>query len=76
MKQIYMDHAATTKISPKALEVMTECYRSGFGNPSAIYPLGQEAKKVLESARTCIAKCIGALSTEIYFTSGGTESNN
>jgi cysteine desulfurase len=51
-------------------------FRESFGNPSAIYSYGQESKKTLEDARRAVAKALGALGTEIYFTSGGTESDN
>ncbi len=71
-----MDHAATAPISEKALGEMVRCYREGFGNPSAIHSVGQTAKNELEKARGRIAKALGAHSSEIFFTSGGTESDN
>ncbi len=76
MKTIYMDHSATTQLSEKALEAMLPYFREEFGNPSAVYSYGQTAKNTLEKCRNRVAKCLGALSTEIYFTSGGTESDN
>ena len=74
--RIYVDNAATTKVSESALKAMIPCFTENFGNPSAIYSYGQEAKKVLEDSRVAVASSIGARSTEIYFTSGGTESVN
>ncbi|MDR2484779.1 MAG: cysteine desulfurase [Treponema sp.] len=74
--KIYADNSATTAVSEKALSAMLPCFRENFGNPSAIYSYGQEAKNVLENSRKIIGKAIGALNNEIYFTSGGTESDN
>ncbi|MDR2200301.1 MAG: cysteine desulfurase [Deltaproteobacteria bacterium] len=74
--RIYADNAATTRLSEKALEAMLPYFREEFGNPSAIHSYGVEAKKALEDARRRTAKVLGALSTEIFFTSGGTESDN
>jgi len=76
MDRIYMDHSATTPLSLHALEEMTPWFREEFGNPSAIYSYGQTGKTILEHCRQRMAKCLGALQTEIYFTSGGTESDN
>ena len=76
MKYIYMDHAATTSVSERALQAMLPYFREEYGNPSAVYNYGQAGKNVVEKCRNRIAKTIGALSTEIYFTSGGTESDN
>ncbi len=76
MDRIYMDHSATTPVSERALQEMLPYFREEFGNPSAIYSYGQTGKNILEKCRNRIAKCIGALPTEIYFTSGGTESDN
>lgn len=76
MKAIYMDHSATTQLSEGALQAMLPYFREEFGNPSAVYSYGQTAKNTLEKCRNRAAKCLGALSTEIYFTSGGTESDN
>lgn len=76
MQRIYMDHSATTALSETALNAMIPHFREEFGNPSAVYSYGQTAKNVLEKCRDRVAKCIGALRSEIYFTSGGTESDN
>lgn len=76
MNRIYADCAATTPISESALQVMTECMRLHYGNPSSVHQNGREATRVLEEAREKIAACIGAKPEEIYFTSGGTEADN
>ena len=73
---IYMDHSATTALSEHALQEMMPYFREEYGNPSAIYVYGQTGKNTLEKCRQRIAGCIGALPTEIFFTSGGTESDN
>lgn len=71
-----MDHAATTAVSKGALEEMLPYFSIEYGNPSAVYSYGQTGKNAVESCRERIAKCLGAFRTEIYFTSGGTESDN
>ncbi len=73
---IYADNAATTKMSDKAIEVMTEYMKNTYGNPSSLYTIGQRAKEELESARARIAALINAQPREIYFTSGGSEADN
>ncbi|MDR2644246.1 MAG: cysteine desulfurase [Planctomycetaceae bacterium] len=73
---IYADNAATTKISSNVLRVMLPILSDEFGNPSAIYDLGGRAKRIIENARIQVAEAIGAKTREIYFTSGGTESDN
>ena len=73
---IYADNAATTKLSPHALDVMTETARDIWGNPSSLYELGQRAQESLMDARERMAAILGAESKEIYFTSGGSESDN
>lgn len=73
---IYLDHAATTPVSEAALAEMLPWFRSQFGNASAIYDYGQTAKNAVEHCRERVAKAIGAMRSEIYFTSGGTESDN
>ncbi|MBM3933578.1 MAG: aminotransferase class V-fold PLP-dependent enzyme [SAR202 cluster bacterium] len=75
-KLIYMDHAATTALRPEALQKMLPYFTQSFGNPSSIYTLAQESRKALDEARDVVAKVLGARSTEIVFTSGGTESDN
>ncbi len=75
-KQIYMDNAATTSIYPDVLDSMLPYLKENYGNPSSIYSLGRESKKAIELAREKVAKAINANTNEIYFTSGGTESDN
>ena len=77
MKNIYVDHAATTKIKKEVLDSMMPYLTEKYGNPSAVYTLGNESKKAIEEAREKVCKAIGAeYADEIYFTSGGTESDN
>jgi len=76
MRSIYMDHSATTPLSEAALSAMLPFMREQFGNPSAVYSYGQTAKNAVEKSRDRVARAIGALRTEIFFTSGGTESDN
>ena len=76
MDRIYMDNAATTAICPEALAAMLPCFGDHFGNASSIHGTGRDARKVLEEARRTVAQCLGAKAQEIYFTSGGTESDN
>lgn len=75
-EMIYMDHAATTPMYPEVLQAMLPYMEDGYGNPSAIYRFAGEAAKAVSRARTQIAECIGASPEEIYFTSGGSESDN
>ena len=77
MKQhIYADNAATTKLDKAAFEAMTPWLVEAYGNASQPYAFARKPKKALADARATIAECIGALPEEIYFTSGGTESDN
>ena len=73
---IYADNAATTGISPAALNTMVSLYKDTYGNPSSLYTFGQQAKEALEKAREDIASVIGANPREILFTSGGSEADN
>ncbi len=73
---IYLDNAATTKVNPKVLEAMLPYFSEKFGNPSAIYGFGAECKQAITTARDIIAEMLGANSNEIYFTGGGSESDN
>lgn len=75
-KIIYMDNAATTKVHPNVLKAMLPYLKQNYGNPSSIYALGQESRKAIETARRQVAKALGANSDEIFFTSGGSESDN
>ena len=74
--EIYVDNAATTKQSKEVTEIMVRTAEECFGNPSSLHSVGQKAKERLESARAIIAKNIGCEPREIYFTSGGSESDN
>lgn len=73
---IYLDNAGTTKVSEKVKNEMLPYFDEIYGNASSLHNMGQIAKEKLEQAREIVAKCIGADSDEIYFTSGGTESDN
>ena len=75
-KMIYADNAATTRLSDAALQAMLPYMQSEYGNASQPYSFARAPKAALAKARETVAKCIGALPEEIYFTSGGTESNN
>lgn len=77
MKQfIYADNAATTKLDKAAFEAMLPWLNCEYGNASQLYSFARKPKKAIADARQTIASCIGALPEEIYFTSGGTESDN
>ncbi|WP_302762105.1 cysteine desulfurase family protein [Christensenella hongkongensis] len=77
MDRIYLDYAATTYVKDEVLEAMLPYYKEHFGNPSSIYESGRYAKRALDEARRMVAGCIHAgTAGEIYFTSGGTESDN
>ena len=73
---IYLDHSATTPVRAEVLEAMLPYFSLGFGNPSSIYTIGQEARKAVDDAREQAARVLGARMSEIVFTSGGTESDN
>lgn len=73
---IYLDNAATTKVNHQVLKEMLPFFTESYGNPSAAHHFGGVAKKAVERARICCAELIGAEPEEIYFTSGGTESDN
>lgn len=75
-KRIYLDHAATTPLREEALEAMLPYLQGAFGNPSSMHSPGREARSALAAAREKTAQALGAAGEEIYFTSGGTESNN
>jgi cysteine desulfurase len=73
---VYMDHAATTFTKPEVFEAMLPFLKDRFGNPSSLYSIGREGKEAVEAAREQLAKALGANLEEVYFTSGGTESDN
>ena len=74
--QIYLDNAATTRTAPEVVEAMLPYFSEHYGNPSSIYSLGTESKKAVSQVREAIAESLGAANNEIYFTAGGTESDN
>ena len=76
MKRIYFDNAATTPLAEEVIETMAQAMRDNFGNPSSIYSEGRTARAAIEQARKQVAHYLGASIGEIFFTSGGTESNN
>ncbi|MGV7106769.1 cysteine desulfurase family protein [Flavobacterium sp. U410] len=76
MQKVYLDNASTTRIRPEVITHMTEVMAQEFGNPSSTHSFGRSAKVILETSRKSIASLIGAKSSEILFTSCGTESNN
>lgn len=76
LERIYVDHAATTPMHPAVIEKMTVTMAQYFGNPSSIHSYGREARKIVDEARLGIARSIGAMETELIFTSGGTEADN
>ena len=76
MKRVYLDHAATTYTDKEVLKEMMPFFTESFGNPSSIHSYGREAKKHIDIARNRVAKALGALPEEIYFTAGGSESDN
>ena len=76
MKIVYLDNAATTKMSDKVIEEMTKSFSENYGNPSSVHTLGQWAKSAVERARYIIAQNLKVETTEIVFTSGGAEGNN
>ena len=76
MNRIYFDNAATTSLDNEVLKEMMPFLTEKFGNPSSIYSYGRETKMAIESARKNVAKILNAHPSEIFFTSGGTESNN
>ena len=76
MKSVYLDNAATTAILPEVVNTMTEVLTNTFGNPSSTHNYGRKAKAIVEQARKTIAKQLNVSSSEIIFTSGGTEADN
>ena len=73
---IYLDNAATTRLSNKAFEAMLPFLKDSYGNPRGIYSLGREASIAVTNARRTVADCLGCKQREVFFTSGGSESNN
>lgn len=75
-RTVYADNAATTPVSREVIDAMTPCFETVWGNPSSLHSMGRDAKDLLDDARERIAKVLGCRASEIYFTSGGTESDN
>jgi cysteine desulfurase len=75
-KKIYLDNAATTKTRPEVVEAMLPYFTELFGNPSSVYEYATQNKKAVDQARATIARAMGADTSEIYFTGGGTEADN
>ncbi len=76
MNKIYLDNAATTSLKSEVLEEMMPILKENYGNPSSIYSIGRNARKEVEKSRQTVAEILGANPSEIFFTSGGTESDN
>lgn len=75
-KLIYLDNAATTKTAPEVVEAMLPYFTELYGNPSSVYSFSQKSKEAITAGREKIAKTLGASPEEIYFTAGGSESDN
>jgi cysteine desulfurase len=73
---VYLDHSATTPVASEVLQAMLPFLERAFGNPSAVYTIGQEARDAIERAREQVARLVHADADEVFFTSGGTESDN
>lgn len=76
LDQIYLDNAATTRPFDQVVEAMVDCLTEKYGNPSSLHRMGIEAEQVVKSSRNIVAKALRAKPDEVFFTSGGTESNN
>lgn len=75
-RRVYLDYSATTPVRKEVIDTMTGYFAENFGNPSSIYQTGRNAKKALEEARQKIADSLNAKNSEIFFVSGGSESDN
>lgn len=75
-QNIYLDHSATTPLDSRVQSVIEDCFASNFGNASSIHSYGRTAKVILEESRETVATALGAENSELFFTSGGTESDN
>ena len=75
-RNVYMDHSATTPVREEVVEAMLPFYRELFGNPSSVHAPGRTVRRAIEEAREKTAQALGAEPAEIFFTAGGTESNN
>ena len=76
MERIYLDHAATTQVKPEVLAEMLPYFTTQYGNPGGVHSYAREAKAAMDKTRSIVANALGASPDEIYFTAGGTESDN
>ena len=76
MDKVYLDNAATTRVDERVIEVMVDCMRNNYGNPSSVHSFGRDARRLVETARAQVAKLLNAETNEIFFTGGGTEGDN
>ena len=76
MRQVYLDYSATTPVKKEVLDEMIPYFTEHYGNPSSLYSIAQESKEALELARKRVAKLINADTSEVFFTAGGSESDN
>jgi cysteine desulfurase len=76
MKRIYLDNAATTRVWPEVMQAMLPWFTEDFGNASSVHSYGRRAQRAVDAARDSVAALLGTTAQEIYFTSGGTESDN
>ena len=76
MKEIYLDNSATTQVDDRVIDYITKVMREHYGNPSSLYDLGLQSHLLMEEAAKSAAALIGGKGENLYFTSGGTESNN
>ena len=74
--EAYFDNSATTKVTENVKNIVVDAMTKDYGNPSSMHMIGVEAEKYIKDAKDCIADILKVDSKEIYFTSGGTESNN
>ena len=74
--RVYLDNAATTPVASEVIDVMIPILKNDFGNPSSTHSFGRQAKGQIETSRKSIAKLLNCQSSEIIFTSGGTEADN
>ena len=76
LRQVYLDNSSTTKVLDEVANTVFDVMTLYYGNPSSLHRMGIEAEKIMNESRKSVAKALGVTSNEIYFTSGGTESNN
>src|SRR5215510_11775940 len=76
MRQVYLDHNATTPVLPEVLEALLRYYREDFGNPSSVHRYGRRVRVAIDNAHDYVADMLGAPASAIFFSSGGTEANN